>query len=280
MLEYGKVNRLEVVKETDIAYSLSDGIERVFLHFNQSLGKLNIGDKVDAFLYFDQKKRLCATLETPQITRDKYAFVPVVGLNAAGVFVNIGISKDILLSSDFLPNTERLWPRVGEMIPCIIKVKTNQLVAKPVEPMDIKESIPVELDKIYTGTVVSIFHHGINVVTKDFQMVHIDRNLLRKVYHIGEEVGFKILEIRDKLHLGTTIEQKEKARVDDAEVILEYMRNMGGRLPLGNASTPDEIFKLFNLSKSAFKRAMGHLYRLKLIEIFDHESILVEEEAN
>ena len=280
MLEYGKVNRLEVVKETDIAYSLSDGIERVFLHFNQSLGKLNIGDKVDAFLYFDQKKRLCATLETPQITRDKYAFVPVVGLNAAGVFVNIGISKDILLSSDFLPNTERLWPRVGEMIPCIIKVKTNQLVAKPVEPMDIKESIPVELDKIYTGTVVSIFHHGINVVTMDFQMVHIDRNLLRKVYHIGEEVGFKILEIRDKLHLGTTIEQKEKARVDDAEVILEYMRNMGGRLPLGNASTPDEIFKLFNLSKSAFKRAMGHLYRLKLIEIFDHESILVEEEAN
>ena len=58
------------------------------------------------------------------------------------------------------------------------------------------------------------------------------------------------------------------------------MRNMGGRLPLGNSPTPEEIFKLFNLSKSAFKRAMGHLYKLKLIEIYDFESILVEEEAN
>ena len=125
MLEYGNVNKLEVVKETDIAYSLSDGTERVFLHFNQALGKLNIGDKVDAFLYFDQKKRLCATLEKPMITCHKYDYVKVVGLNAAGVFVNIGISKDILLSRDFLPNTERLWPRIGEEIPCIIKVKTN-----------------------------------------------------------------------------------------------------------------------------------------------------------
>lgn len=280
MLEYGNVNKLEVVKETDIAYSLSDGTEKVFLHFNQSLGKLNIGDKVNAFLYFDQKKRLCATLETPMITCHEYAYVPVVGLNAAGVFVNIGISKDILLSSDFLPNTERLWPRVGEQVPCIIKVKTNQLVAKIIEPMDIKEVKELDKDKIYTGTVINIYHKGINVATDDCQIVHIDRNLLRKVYHIGELIDFKVIETKDKIHLGTTIEQKEKARIEDADVIIEYMRNMGGRLPLGNSSTPEEIFKLFNLSKSAFKRAMGHLYKQKLIEIYDFESILVEEEAN
>ena len=280
MLEYGNVNKLEVVKETDIAYSLSDGTEKVFLHFNQALGKLNIGDKVDAFLYFDQKKRLCATLETPKITCHKYDYVPVVGLNAAGVFVNIGISKDILLSSDFLPNTEKLWPRVGEEVPCIIKVKTNQLVAKVIEPADVKEKKQLEKDKVYQGTVINIYHRGINVATKECQIVHIDRNLLRKVYHIGEPIDFKILEEKENIYLGTTIEQKEKARIEDADIIIEYMRNMGGRLPLGNASTPEEIFKLFNLSKSAFKRAMGHLYKLKLIEIYAHESILVEEEAN
>lgn len=274
MLDYGNVNKLRVVKETDIAYSLTDGVENVFLHFNQSLGKLNIGDEVNAFLYFDQKKRLCATLETPSITSKKYGFVEVVGLNAAGVFVNIGISKDILLSRDFLPPNERVWPRVGELIPCIIKVKTNQLVAKIIEPRDVIEEKTLKVDEIYSGVVINIFHSGINVATKDFQIVNINRSLLRHIYHIGETIEFKVIGEKENIYIGSTIEQKEKARIDDGKHILDYMQNMGGRLPLGNSSTPEEIFKVLNMSKSAYKRAMGYLYKLELVEIHEFETIL------
>jgi cell division protein FtsX len=63
---------------------------------------------------------------------------------------------------------------------------------------------------------------------------------------------------------------KEKARLSDSEVILNYLRNMGGSLPLGNLSTPEEIYKKLHISKSAFKRAVGHLYKLKLITIEDY----------
>ena len=79
--------------------------EEVFLHFNESLKKdLSVNDEVDAFLYFDQKGRVAATLLTPLITLDQPAILEVVSINAhLGVFLDMGIHKDLLLSKDDLP---------------------------------------------------------------------------------------------------------------------------------------------------------------------------------
>ena len=276
MLEYGNINKLEVIKITDIAYTLSDGVNEVFLHFNQSLRELSIGEKVDAFLYYDQKKRLCATLETPIITSAKYDFVEVVGINSAGVFVNIGIAKDILVSKDYLPKFEKQWPRIGDKIPCIIKVKTNQLVAKILEPIDIISN-KLEINQQYSGIVTQVLYNGINICTSDYQMVNINKNLLRKQYHVGDNITFKVTAQKENIYNGTTIEQKEKARLQDSDYILDYLRKMGGMIPLGNQSTPEDIYRVLNMSKSAFKRSVGHLYKLKLIIIEDDRIILNEE---
>ena len=276
MLEYGNINKLEVIKITDIAYTLSDGVNEVFLHFNQSLRELSIGEKVDAFLYYDQKKRLCATLEKPIITSTKYDFVEVVGINNAGVFVNIGIAKDILVSKDYLPKFEKQWPRIGDKIPCIIKVKTNQLVAKILEPIDLISN-KLEINQQYSGIVTQVLYNGINICTSDYQMVNINKNLLRKQYHVGEEISFKVTAQKENIYNGTTIEQKEKARLQDSDYILDYLRKMGGMIPLGNQSTPEDIYRVLNMSKSAFKRSVGHLYKLKLIIIEDDRIILNEE---
>ena len=101
-LAIGEVGQFLVKRETDISYTLSpldpDLTNYVFLHFNQATRRLNPGELVNAFLYYDQKKRLCATMEKPLITTKTFGFVKVVDVNPAGVFVNIGISKDILLS--------------------------------------------------------------------------------------------------------------------------------------------------------------------------------------
>lgn len=276
MLEYGNINKLEVIKITDIAYTLSDGVNEVFLHFNQSLRELSIGEKVDAFLYYDQKKRLCATLEKPIITSTKYDFVEVVGINTAGVFVNIGIAKDILVSKDYLPKFEKQWPRIGDKIPCIIKVKTNQLVAKILEPIDLISN-KLEINQQYSGIVTQVLYNGIIICTSDYQMVNINKNLLRKQYHVGEEISFKVTAQKENIYNGTTIEQKEKARLQDSDYILDYLRKMGGMIPLGNQSTPEDIYRVLNMSKSAFKRSVGHLYKLKLIVIEDDRIILNEE---
>ena len=269
-LIYGNINNLQVIKETDISYTLSNGIDTVFLHFNQTPKKLKIGDKVKAFLYFDQKKRLCATLEKPLITSTKPGFVKVVDICDAGVFVNIGIAKDILVSKDFLPDNKGLWPSVDDELPCIIKVKTNQLVAKPLSTEDhFNKELPNVKDKL-SGTVVSVNQNGIQVCTNDFKVCFINKNLLRDTYKVGQVIDFHIISIKGNLLYGSTGANKEKARLGDSEVILNYLRNMGGSLPLGNLSTPEEIYKKLHISKSAFKRAVGHLYKLKLITIEDY----------
>ena len=257
-LEIGKVSQFIVKRETDISYTLSpldpDMTNYVFLHFNQATRRLNPGELINAFLYYDQKKRLCATMEKPLITTENFDFVKVVDTNRAGVFVNIGIAKDILLSSDFLTKSEKLWPQVGDTIPCILKVKHDSLIAKPIS----KNQHPTKklsLNETYSATVVSISEDGVVACTKSFNTIFIHKSLIRKSFRIGEVINVKITNINGKgEYNGTTIERKEVTRLSDSEIILNYLKTMGGVVPLGNASTPEQISKYFKMSKREFMR--------------------------
>ncbi len=273
MLELGKINKLTVKKKTDISYILTDGVDEVFLHVNQSQGQHEPGEVVNAFLYFDQKKRLCATLEEPLITTEKYDFVEVVGINAAGVFVNIGIAKDILLSNDYLPRLEKYWPRLNTKIPCILNVKKNQLTARPINFEDIKSIY--EINENYKGIVISFTKTGVVVCDEKFNLAYINNNLLRKSYYIGEEINYHITDLKNNIYNASTIENKEKELIIDSDIILKYLNTFGGMLPLGNKSTPEEIYKILHMSKAAFKRAIGHLYKERLIEIEDYKVLLI-----
>ena len=284
MLEIGKTSKFIVKRETDISYTLSPNDENltnyVFLHFNQATRKLAMGEVIDAFLYYDQKKRLCATMETPLITTEVFDYVEVVNTNLAGVFVNIGIAKDILLSTDFLPKNESAWPKVGDMIPCILKVKKDQLVCRIISKEDLKNLTiePLTIGTKVEATVCKLSADGIGLFTEDYQYIFIHRSMTRRKYHLGEKVEVKIININDRGDAnGSFIEQKELAMADDAKAILNYLNSFGGVLQLGNASTPDDIKKYFTMSKSAFKRAVGNLYKQRLINIDDYKITLVNK---
>ena len=275
-LKIGQINKLEVLKETDIAYTLTNGKDEVFLHFNQTPRLLKVGEKVDAFLYYDQKKRLCATLETPLITTKKYGFVEVVAISSGGVFVNIGINKDILLSKDYLTTSPNGWPKVGEKLPCILKVKTNQLTARIINKNDeINQPHLLNVGDHASGVVSKLVPGGIGIYTNSFDYVFIHKSLLRKNFRLGEVVDFKVININQyNEYNASTIQNKEYSRLSDSDDILNHLKANGGVMYLGNASSPEEISKVLHMSKSAFKRAMGNLYKQHLIEIEDYKTIL------
>ena len=275
-LKIGQINKLEVLKETDIAYTLTNGKDQVFLHFNQTPKPLRVGEKVDAFLYYDQKKRLCATLETPLITTEKYGFVEVVDISTGGVFVNIGINKDILLSKDYLTTSMNGWPKVGEKLPCILKVKTNQLTARIINKNDnIEKPHLLNVGESASGIVSKLVPGGIGIYTNSFDYVFIHKSLLRKNFRLGEVVDFKVININQyNEYNASTIQNKEYARLSDSDDILNHLKANGGVMQLGNASSPEEISKILHMSKSAFKRAMGNLYKQQLIEIEDYKTRL------
>lgn len=279
----GEMNSFIVKRETDISYTLSPDDDElttyVFLHFNQATRRLTPGEKIDAFLYYDQKKRLCATMEVPSITTHQYGFVEVVNqIEQAGVFVNIGIAKDILLSKDFLPYSWKYWPKVGDFVPCILQEKQNQLVAKILTFQDLHQMPPrLTIGTHVEGTVVQSNKDGIHICTSLYQFVYLRKSYLRKEYHVGEKLTCTIIQVTELgYYHGSTIAQKEYARLSDRDIILNYLTKMGGVLLLGNASTPEEIQSHFKMSKSAFKRAVGALYKERKITIEDHKITLID----
>ena len=284
MLKIGEIGKFIVKRETDISYTLSpDDIHLtnyVFFFFFQATRKLKIGEKIEAFLYYDQKKRLCATMEKPLITTKKLGFVEVVNICDGGVFVNIGIAKDILLSNDYLPNNKLAWPKVSEKLPCILKAKKDQLVAKIINKDDLKnlKIEPLSTRKKVTDTVCRLLSDGIGLYTNTFQYIYVHKSMMRKKYHLGEIVDVDIINInKDGEANGSFIKQKELARFDDSKIILNYLETMGGIIHLGNASSPEEIKKFFPMSKSAFKRAVGALYKDKIIVVDDYSIKLLNK---
>lgn len=284
MLKIGEVGSFIVKRETDISYTLSPDDEElttyVFLHFNQATRRLTIGEKIKAFLYYDGKKRLCATMEPPLITTSQFGFVEVVNSCDAGVFVHIGIAKDILLSTDYLPTNRLAWPKIGEYIPCILKEKKNQLIAKFISKEDLLHTKieKLNLNDEVEATVCRLTSTGLGLYTKTYQYIYVHKSMTRKKYHLGEVVKVKIIHFNEHGDAnGTMIEQKELSRLSDASLILNELETLGGVIPLGNASTPEEINRYFNMSKSAFKRAVGALYKERKISIQDNKIELIHK---
>lgn len=281
-LNIGEINQLRVKRETDISYILvsdNDPYE-VFMHFNQSTKRLVENEIVDVFLYYDNKHRLCATMEDPIITTLKYGFCKCVGVKEnVGCFMNIGTAKDILLSKDFLPSNPKAWPKHNDMLPCILKVKKDSLVCKIISREDIKKrESTLKVGDTISAYVTSFTSTGLIAVDEEFNVIYVHKSMIRKKYRLGEEIILTIININSKGEFnGSTITQKETMRLSDSQMLLNYLKEMGGVIPLGNMSTPEEISKVFTLSKSAFKRAVGALYKDRLIEIEDYRIILKEQ---
>ncbi len=281
-LNIGEINKLRVKRETDISYILINDNDpyEVFMHFNQATRRLSENEEVNVFLYYDNKHRLCATMEDPSISTTKYGFVSCVGVREkVGCFMNIGIAKDILLSKDFLPNNPKAWPKNNDMLPCILKVKKDSLVCKIISREDVeKHNTSIKVGDTISAYVVSFTSTGLLACDEEFNFIYVHKSMIRKKYRIGEEIILTIININSKGEFnGSTITQKETMRLSDSQMLLNYLKEMGGVIPLGNLSTPEDISKVFTLSKSAFKRAVGALYKDRLIEIEDYRILLKEE---
>src|SRR5690606_31548194 len=124
-LKPGTVANLKVAREVDFGYFLTNGTEEVLLHKSEQKGKLQLEEDVRVFLYLEKLGRLAATMAIPVVQIGTYGWCKVVEVKESlGVFVNIGISKDILIYKDDLPKLREVWPVVGGRL--YITLKTDK----------------------------------------------------------------------------------------------------------------------------------------------------------
>lgn len=273
----GEINTFRVLRETNLGYILEDldGNE-YFLHHNECDGRyLHFNDNVDAFLYVDKQKRVAATLIKPFCTKNKPSFCPVVGKSESGVYVNIGISKDILFSKDSY--VDRYEPDVDNLLLGDLKYRSRNLYFRLLnkdEIIKLNKGDKLELDHKYIAYVYRISDSGVNFVTKDFNVIFVHKSNLRGYPKLGEAMEVKITKVNETDYTGSTIEQKEISMVSDADVILNFLKEHNGVMNYSDKTDPMIIEHVFKMSKSAFKRALGKLYKDDLVILEEKKTIL------
>lgn len=280
MINVGEFIELSVIRKSDLGYMLTDGKEEVLLHYRQALTEHEVSDKVRVFIYSDKNNRKTATENEPFITLDKSGFVKVVGvMSGIGVFVNINTPKDVLVSKDYLPYNEDFWPQVDDTLLCHLKVRGTNMTAKPLGRFDI---IGLHKDVRYAegehvdGYVAKIATNGIGIVSKDSMYIYVPTTQLRGNYRLGESVNVTINKIFDEEYNGMLNLRKEDMIDTDKELLLAYINKHNGRIKLTTKTDPEIIEKELRISKKAFKRAYGGLYKDRIIDFTDDETFLVK----
>lgn len=288
-MRVGNINKLLVIRKTDIGYVLREPDHEdvdYFLHNNDCAGKdPEIGSLVNAFMFYDHKGRLAATLEMPLITTTDCDFVEVVDIVNYGVYVNIGIRKDVLLSKDDLPLNRELWPQVGDKVYAYLQTDRDKALLIDLgtreDFLDIKEEAPEDvLGKKLQATVIYMGPAGVNIITDENYLGFIHNSEYKEEPRLGETLEARVINVKADGEINLSlIPQKEIAIKDDTQAILDYLESNDGFMPLWDKSSPEEIEDVLNISKAAFKRAVGTLMKQGLIvQDKENKCITLKEE--
>ncbi|WP_066071044.1 CvfB family protein [Neobacillus soli] len=264
----GQTTTLEVARTATFGYFLTDGNEDVLLHINQAQQEFKEGDQVEVFLYVDSEGRTSASTTIPEIAIGRYAWVKVTDSNPKiGVFLNIGLPKDILLGIDDLPVHKSVWPKAGDLVYITLKLSRNYLLYAKLASDQIIESISVEatredFNKNVQGHIYRTAKVGSWIYTiEGFKgFIHESQRPLEP--RLGEMVEGRIIDVKEDGTINVSLlARKEESQDQDAVRIYEYLLERNGAMPFSDKSMPEEIQERFNLSKGAFKRALGKLMK-------------------
>lgn len=264
----GTFATLTIDEKVDYGYFLTDGNERVLLHNNEVVGEIEVGEKLEVFFVLDAEDRLYATMKKPLITEDTYAWVEVVDVvDDMGAFVNIGLSKDALVAKDHLPYLREVWPEAGDKLFCTLKVSKNgrffvRLATEEIVEPYFKDADRAVFNKEVTGTVYRMIVAGSFILTEEGYKGFIHSSQRTVEPRLGETVTGRVIDVKEDGTLNVSLlPRKHEALSGDAERIYAYMQERGGAMPFSDKSDAEDIKERFQLSKAAFKRALGHLMK-------------------
>lgn len=281
MLKLGEFNDFIVKRKSDLGYVLEKDDEEIFLHQKQACGVvLNPGDMISAFLLKDSQNRLCATLEDVKITLNKFALLDVVSVKEnVGVFVSINVFKDILVEADELPRDFSIWPQLGDKLLVRLVLKKGRLAGKLLKKDEMKtlnnNFKNYELGQSYQAYVTYYSDKAVNLITDDFVHVYVPVKNFKEKYHLGELVNILIIGFHDDELVASLNKIKEEEVLDDEVLILDYLKKHNGKMNITAKTDSETIEKEFHLSRKAFKRALGSLYKQQKIKCLDNETILL-----
>lgn len=269
-MHLGEKQKLIIVKKVDFGVYLAsqpEDNEKVLLPIRQVPENAQIGDEIEIFLYRDSKDRPIATTNEPLLTLGETAVLKVLSIGEIGAFLDWGLEKDLFLP--FKEMTRKVEPG-DEALVTLYLDKSSRLCASMRKLYDLlrKDSLYQKGDAV-TGRVYEFsgnFGTFVAVDDKYSAMIplHEDCSHLK----IGDVVEAKITNVKPDGKLDLTLREKAYLQMDaDAKQVMEVIEAYQGTLPFNDKASPEVIKKEMKMSKNAFKRAVGRLYKERKIEI-------------
>lgn len=271
MIEYGKMQELKVVKTSQnwhILNAKNDTQNSILLPISLAPKDIKIGDKIEVFVYKDTKERIMATIKKPKLVLGETAALTVVDTTEFGAFLDWGLEKDLLL-----PLKEQVGEvkKGGTYLVGLALNNSYQLYATMKIYDSLKINSPYKENDNAHGTVYNFNpEFGAFVAVDNQYHGMIPNKELYGSIAIGDKVDVRIKKVRQDGKLELSLRQEIAQQIEtDARVILEKLKANGGVLKLNDSSSPEKIKSELQMSKSAFKRALGRLLKEGAVQITD-----------
>ncbi len=268
MAEIGKINNLEIVKEVDFGVYL-DGEEdgEILLPKRYVPEGAGIGDVLEVFIYLDSEDRIIATTEKPLATAGEFAFLEVVAVTPFGAFLNWGLPKDLLVP--FREQWQKMEVGRSFMVYIYLDHETKRIVAsskveKFLDNLPVEFEVGEEVDLMIFGET----ELGYKAIVDDISTGILYKNEVFQTVKTGQLLKGYVKKIRDDEKIDLSLQKPTVGRFDEfTEKVLSFLKENDGSMPLTDKSPPEVIYETFGMSKKNFKKAIGALYKKRMIII-------------
>ncbi|HKG06421.1 MAG TPA: S1-like domain-containing RNA-binding protein [Pedobacter sp.] len=281
MIAIGQYNDLRIITKTDTGLILTDGDAEALLPYSEVPKGIETGENINVFVYSNKEGKLIATTKRPLACVGDFAYLTVVDDGEDGAFMDLGLDKDI-----FVPSREQKRPMFkgdSHVVYVLLDESNNRMIASS-KLLNFVEEVEIDLEEgdEVTLLIVDRSDLGYNAIIDNKYIGLLYTNELFDVLNPGEVRKGWVKKIRVEGKIDLSLQPMGYGHIlDNKETILEDLKYNGGVIPLGDKSAPEDIYDRFKISKSAFKKVIGGLYKDRLITLSDHEiRLFVDNEAD
>jgi len=268
MIHIGEYNTLTILREKEPGLFLSDEENNEVLLPNRYVPKeFKIWDKLEVFVYLDNEERLVAVTDKPYITKGEFAVLRCNQVSEYGAFLDWGMVKEL-----FCPFKEQAFKmKKGGwyLVHCYLDDKTDRLVASSKtkkflsnQELTVKEFEEVDLIVSHPSEI------GMNVIVNKKHSGLIFNDSIFQDLSVGDKLKGIVKKIRKDNKLDIALGQVGYRNIEpNAETIMNELEDNSGFVNINDKSSPEAIKETFQMSKKSFKKAIGSLYKQKLITI-------------
>ena len=260
-----------MVKQVPFGYYLDGGRihGEILLPQNEVEGDVALDEEVEVFLYLDQEERLIATMRKPLAQVGDFAFLEVAWVNNFGAFLNWGLMKDLFVP--FREQKMKMAKGQSYIVHIHLDEDSNRIMASAKVERYLDPGIP----PYRRGDEVEILvwqktDLGFKVIVDNqWGGLLYDSQVFRDL-RTGMRTRAYIRKVREDGKIDLTLTRQGQDGVADfSDILLAYLQDNGGYCPLGDKSPAEDISQTFNVSKKVYKKAIGDLYKRRLITITD-----------